>query len=129
MNRDKFTALVEQAIRQLPDEFAEKLENVEIVVSDAPSSYQLRRMKMDTGSTLLGLYEGVPRTKRGAHYNMVTPDIITIFQKSIEAVCKSNNSIAQEVSRVLFHELAHHFGFSDAELKELARRKRKPQIG
>jgi predicted Zn-dependent protease with MMP-like domain len=128
MERNKFKMLVERAIEQLPAEFAARLENVEIVVSDAPSAYQLRKMKMDGGSTLLGLYEGVPLTKRGVHYNMVPPDKITLFQKPIEAVCNSAGEIAKEVTQVLFHELAHHFGLSDAELREIAR-KRNSKIG
>ena len=129
MDRDRFVRLVERAITQLPIEFAEKLENVEIVVNDAPSAEQRRKMKIDAGSTLLGLYEDVPLTRRGVHYNMVPPDKITIFQEPIEAVCHSDSEIARETAQVLFHELAHHFGFSDAELREIARKKQKPLTG
>ena len=129
MDRNKFVKLVERAIEQLPEEFAEKLENVEIVVSDAPSAYQLRRMKMNADSTLLGLYQGVPLTRRGIRYNMVPPDKITLFQKPIETFCRSDGEIAREVTRVLFHELAHHFGLSDAELREIARKKKNQKIG
>jgi len=68
---------------------------------------------------LLGLYEGVPLTKRGAHYGMVPPDKITIFQKPIEAMCKNGDAIVQEIQRVVRHEIAHHFGIGEAKLRQI----------
>jgi predicted Zn-dependent protease with MMP-like domain len=95
------------------------LENVAILVDDWPTRYQLSKAGLGQGQTLLGLYEGVPLTKRGVHYSMVQPDKITIFQKPIEAKCKNGDSILQEIQRVVWHEIAHHFGIGEARLRQI----------
>lgn len=124
MERQRFEELVAQAVDDLPDEFLEQLENVDIVVQDSPSRAQLARA--GRGMTLLGLYEGVPHTRRTRGYNMALPDKIVIFQRPIEARCRSDKEIADQVRRVVEHEIAHHFGLDDDELRRLeARRKRK----
>ena len=119
MERERFEALVERAVLGLPEELRERLENIDIVVAPAPTATQRRKAGLPRGVTLLGLYEGVPLTRRGAHYGMVLPDMITIFQKPIEAMCRSDAEIVREVSAVVHHEIAHHFGISDARLREL----------
>ena len=103
----------------LPEWFLERLENVDIVVEDYPTPDQLLYMGLEQGETLLGLYEGVPRTERGWHYGLVPPDKITIFKRSIEAKCHYGGSISAEIQQVVKHEIAHHFGISDARLKQL----------
>ena len=88
MNREKFEWLVARAVDSLPSEFLSKLENIDAVVEDWPTQGQLARAGLRRGETLLGLYEGVPLTKRGRHYGLVPPDKITIFQKPIDAKCR-----------------------------------------
>jgi len=73
--------------------------------------------------TLLGLYEGVPKTRRGRHYGLVPPDKITIFQKPIEAICRDDSQITAEIQKVVKHEIAHHFGISDARLSQIEKGK------
>jgi predicted Zn-dependent protease with MMP-like domain len=119
MRRDRFERLVAQAVEELPEEFLNRLENVDVVVEDRPTVAQLARAGVRRGETLLGLYEGVPQTRRGRHYGMVLPDKITIFQAPLEARCRSEEDVSAEIRRVLQHEIAHHFGISDARLKEL----------
>jgi predicted Zn-dependent protease with MMP-like domain len=123
MNREKFEELVAQAIETLPQEFIDRLENVVVVTEDYPSPAQLTRAGLRHGHTLLGLYEGVPLTRRGRHYGLVPPDKITIFQKPIEARCRDNAEITAEVQRVVQHEIAHHFGIGDARLEQIERAK------
>ena len=103
----------------MPDEFAEQLDNVAIVVEDRPTRAQLTKAEIESGHTLLGLYEGVPLTERSHDYGMVLPDKITIFQKPIEDSCTSADEIVQAVREVVLHEIAHHFGISDERLDEL----------
>ena len=110
-----------KAIDGLPREFAERLDNVAILVDDYPSRWQLRKSRVPPGSTLLGLYEGVPRTRRGHEYGMVLPDKITIFQKPIEAAARNDEAVVRTIRRVVLHEIAHHFGISDARLREIDR--------
>ena len=119
MNRERFEWLVASAVETLPDEFLERLENVVVVVEDYPTATQTVKARVRQGSTLLGLYEGVPLTKRGRHYGMVTPDKITIFQKPIEANCRNEDEITAEIQRVVQHEIAHHFGSDEATLKQI----------
>jgi predicted Zn-dependent protease with MMP-like domain len=121
MDSNDFEKLVAKAIDSLPDEFQERMENIDIVVADAPTSAQLRHSGLKKNETLLGLYEGVPLTQRTGGYSYVAPDKITIFQKPIESVCRSNAQIVTEVQRVVKHEIAHHFGIDDDRLDELGR--------
>jgi predicted Zn-dependent protease with MMP-like domain len=124
MDKDVFKRLVEQAINNLPEEFLSKLDNVDVVVQDYPNHSQLTKARLKGGYTLLGLYQGVPQTKRGVHYGLVLPDKITLFQKPIEARCRSDFEIMNEISRVLKHEIAHHFGISDERLLQIEREKK-----
>jgi len=119
MNRDEFEWLVARAVNSLPEEFRTKLENIDVVVEDWPTQDQLNSARLRRGQTLLGLYEGVPLTKRSRHYGLVLPDKITIFQKPIEAECKDEAEITAEIQRVVRHEIAHHFGIGDARLEQL----------
>ncbi|MFH1382906.1 MAG: metallopeptidase family protein [Chloroflexota bacterium] len=119
MDRERFSELVAQAVEGLPEELAAMMENVDVVVEDHPTISQMRRMGMDRHHTLLGLYEGVPRTRRGSGYGLVLPDKITIFQQTIEAICHGDDEIKARIQSVVKHEIAHHFGISDARLKEL----------
>jgi len=119
MERERFEWLVAKAIETLPDEFLTKLENIDVVVEDYPSRGQLASVGLKRSQTLLGLYEGVPLTKRSTHYGLVPPDKITIFQKPIEAKCRYNAEITAEIQRVVKHEIAHHFGIDDARLAQI----------
>jgi predicted Zn-dependent protease with MMP-like domain len=119
MENEKFEQLVVRAIESLPEEFRERMDNVDVVVADAPTLKQLSKMERKRGETLLGLYEGVPLTERTHGYGFIVPDIITIFQRPIEEMCKNDTEIIAEVQKVVRHEIAHHFGISDDRLHEL----------
>ena len=82
----------------------------------------MQKSKIGHRYSLLGLYEGVPQTRRGRSYGLVPPDKITIFKRPIEARCRNDGEIAAEVQRVLRHEIAHHFGIGDARLRQIERR-------
>jgi len=119
MDRERFEWLVTRAVQALPEEFVARLENIDVVVEDWPTVEQLTRAGLRQGQTLLGLYEGVPLTKRGGHYGLVPPDKITIFRKPIEAKCRYDAEITAEIQRVVKHEIAHHFGIGDARLEQI----------
>jgi predicted Zn-dependent protease with MMP-like domain len=124
MQRDKFEALVARAIDNLPPEFRQKLENVDIVVENWPTSRQLGQSKHSHPAQLLGLYQGVPQTRRGRGYGLVLPDKISIFQKPIEAYCRFNHEIEATIEEVVRHEIAHHFGLDDKTLRQIESGKR-----
>ena len=123
MEKQKFEAIVFRAIEALPAEFQSKLENVDVMIEDWPSSNQISRLGLRYKTQLLGLYEGVPQTKRDSGYNLVPPDKITIFQKPIELKCRSDKEIEMEIGRVVYHEIAHHFGIGDAALYKIESQK------
>ena len=123
MDRESFIWLVTKAVESLPDEFQAKLENIDVVVEDQPTSRQLAEVGLKRDRTLLGLYEGVPLTDRGRNYGLVVPDKITIFQKPIEAECRNEAEITSEIQSVVRHEIAHHFGISDTRLRQLEKGK------
>jgi predicted Zn-dependent protease with MMP-like domain len=121
MQREKFEALVARAIDNLPPEFQRKLENVDIVVEDWPTLRQLRQFKHSHPSQLLGLYQGVPQTRRGRGYGLVLPDKISIFQRPIEAQCRfgEEEEIGAKIGEVVRHEIAHHFGLDEETLRKI----------
>jgi predicted Zn-dependent protease with MMP-like domain len=121
MDREKFEELVDKAVKNLPEEFLDRLDNIDVLVEDQPTVSQLRKSRLKANQTLLGLYEGVPQTRRTSNYGMVLPDKITIFQKTIEAKCRNDGEITAEIERVVKHEIAHHFGISDDRLHELGK--------
>ena len=118
--RAQFEDLVVEAIDGLPDDILRLLDNVEIVVADAPSAAQLAEAGvLDKDELLLGLYEGIPLTDRTSGYGMVLPDKISLFQGALESVCPDAETLRREVRVTVIHELAHHFGISDRRLREL----------
>lgn len=127
MTQEKFEKLVNEEIRTIPKRFLEKLSNVDIVIEDESTPYQLKKLRTRRSSIILGLYEGVPQTKRW-HYSQVLPDKITIFKKPIERMAHSEKEIREIVKNTVWHEIAHHFGMDERRIREAEyqRRKLKP---
>jgi predicted Zn-dependent protease with MMP-like domain len=114
MDSEEFEQLVTEALKDLPTFFKEKMDNVELVIEDWPDPDYFK------GRLLLGLYQGVPKTKRGAGYTLVLPDKITIFKGPIELVSRGDKEAVKNlVINTVQHEIAHHFGMSDSRLREL----------
>src|SRR3954465_12357036 len=114
LRRARFARLVARALDELPREFAERMRNIQVVVDDEPSDEQ----RPKDGSELLGLYEGVPLTGRGA-MEPYLPDRISIFRRPIERMTSSPKRQAKIVRDTVVHEIAHHFGISAPRLPEL----------
>ena len=117
MDDNKFKQLVSEALDSLPKEFAEKLNNVSVSVDDFPTPYQQIKAKIPPQSLLLGLYEGVPQTKRGIYYSNI-PDKITIFKNAILQICQTDEQVRVQVRSTVIHEIGHHFGLSEADLRK-----------
>ena len=110
----------------LPKEIREKMENVAICVAQNPSQLDLEKAGTRINNTLLGLYQGFPRTVWGR--NRISgrlPDKITIFQNSIEKLAKTEEDVKELVRIVVWHEIAHHFGFNEKEVRKLEAKWRK----
>lgn len=112
--------MVVRALEEIPKEFRDKFENIDIVLEDAPNMDTVKALGLGSKGRLLGLYQGVPLKDRTHYYGMVMPDKITLYMANIEYSCRRTGSdIYQEVRHVLEHEIAHHFGITDKRLEDL----------
>ncbi|MCU1656801.1 MAG: hypothetical protein JWO57_1457 [Pseudonocardiales bacterium] len=108
VEKERFEAMVGEALDGLPPELGRLMRNVAVTVNH------------DAGPPgLLGLYRGVPLTRRTSHYAGVLPDQITIFRRAICAICHTDSEVVEQVRRTVVHEVGHHFGIGDAHLREL----------
>jgi len=105
MKREDFETLVLEELERIPEEFRRKMQNVEILVEPQSSP-----------SSVLGLYQGIPFSKRGIYYSAVLPDKIVLYQKPIESMCRTREDIKRAVREVIVHEIGHYFGLSENDL-------------
>lgn len=124
MRTAAFDALVERAFQRIPARFRRKLQNVALVVEEEPSLRQLAAAGVAPGGTLLGLYEGRPLAVRSVSEGFHLPDRITIFQRPHERLARDREHLERLVEQTLWHEIAHHFGMSEAEVRAAERRRR-----
>jgi predicted Zn-dependent protease with MMP-like domain len=110
--------MVREALDALPAEFSARLNNLAIVVEDEPRRRDSAEARAN-GGLLLGLYRGVPLTARTSAYNLVPPDRIVVFQRALESLARDEDHLRLLVQHTVVHEVAHHFGISDARLREL----------
>jgi len=122
MDDNDFEYLVERAIESIPEEFKQRLDNVSIVIADWPSRYQIS--KVGGKGFLLGLYEGVPQTKRGRYgVGGVLPDKITIFKIPILRISRTIDDVINQVRETVIHEVGHHFGLGEKEIRKAVRQR------
>lgn len=110
MELEAFEAVINEAVGMVPKHIRAKMENVAFVVDDQHLG------------NLLGLYHGIPLTRRGPGYSGVLPDKITIFQRTIEATAGADSErLRKLIIEVVHHEIAHYFGFSESEVRKWER--------
>src|SRR5829696_4316737 len=119
VSKKEFEKLVEEAISDVPEPFADFLEEVPIEIHTRPSVKLLREMGMEEDELLMGLYRGVDRTRRSVEDSGRLPDVIYIFQEDHELVCDSRRQLIDEVRITVLHEIGHHFGMSEDDLARL----------
>lgn len=112
----RFARLVREALAELPPPFAQRLENVAVLIADRPSPAQLRALGLRPGETLFGLYEGTPLGERGTGYHLALPDRITSYREPILAACSTTQEMKEQIRLTVIHELGHYFGLGDDEL-------------
>ncbi len=110
VNRARFEELVAEAMDSLPDWVLDRLENVEIMVEDRPPRGE---------PNLLGLYHGIPLTKRDGGYAGVLPDTITLYRSTIERAARDEDDLRGIIAHTVEHEVAHFFGISDDRLRDM----------
>ena len=117
MKREDFVKVAEETLDSLPEEFRSRIQNVAILVEDSPPNQspqpgQRKRL-------LLGIFHGVPATKRSVFNLPAGPDHIVLYQKNIEAVCSSEAEVRHQIRQTLIHELGHYFGMTEEQLKDV----------
>ena len=118
MKREQFVKVVEEALDSLPQEFRSRIKNVAILVEDFPPNQsspqpgQQRRL-------LLGIFHGVPATKKSVFDLPTGPAHIVLYQKNIEAVCSNEVEVRQQIRLTLMHELGHYFGMTEEQLRDV----------
>ena len=116
---EEFDQLISRAIDELPQEYITNLNNVVITYADEPTPEQSKKQGIRSGQLLLGLYEGIPLTRRGAGYNLVIPDKITLFKNSILQMSHDESSFYKQIKHTLWHEIAHFYGLDHSRIKQL----------
>jgi predicted Zn-dependent protease with MMP-like domain len=118
MRRRDFERLVLRALEELPEQFGDALENIDVQVRWRPTAGELRRAGIRRGS-LFGLYVGVPLPLRGHGYSMTLPDAIVVYQQTHERYCHSEAEIVEQVRQTVLHEIGHYLGIDEDRLQEL----------
>lgn len=120
MSDEDFEKLVADGLDAIPKEFIDKIKNVAVTIADFPTQKQLEKVKARPGSTLFGLYEGIPQTERG-NYSGVLPDKITIFKVPLVCMSEDEDDLRERVKHTVWHEIAHHFGLDHDRIHKLER--------
>jgi predicted Zn-dependent protease with MMP-like domain len=119
MRREAFEQLVEEALEQIPEEFTALFDNITVQVQDRAPQDVHKQTGTSPHSLILGIYHGVPLKHRGPFYGNTPPDVITIYQKSIEDICISDEDIKNKIKEVVLHEVGHYFGLKEKDLKDI----------
>lgn len=118
MTRERFRALVVDALDDIPEPFRRRLDNVEIVVEDEPAPAVLRELGLDPRrDVLFGLYEGVPPSQRSWLDAPPLPDRIAIYYRPLVREFRTPGAIRREIRKTIIHEVGHHFGLDDADIE------------
>lgn len=117
MTIEEVEEIVDDVVKDLPEEFAKALDNVGLVVEPWPTSEEFESIKAHPSNTLLfGLYHGVPKTKRYSNYSSL-PDKITIYAGPILMISKDLDDAKIRIKNTVLHEIGHHFGMTDDQLR------------
>lgn len=116
---EQFEQLINESMDELPQEYIKRLNNIAVVYEDEPTSEQRQKLRLRCDQSLFGLYEGVPLTKRGAGYNLVLPDKITIFKYPMLHIANNLGELKKQVKHTLWHEIAHYYGLDHDRIHAL----------
>ena len=119
MTREEFETVAQEVFDSLPNPFGQAIENVQIVIEDVPDVHVMHKTRIQSPSMLLGLYEGIPLNKRGSTYGAypTVPDKITLYQRNIELIARTDTVLRAKIRDVLIHEIAHYFGMNEEEVR------------
>ena len=119
MERERFEQLVEKALAEIPKKFRKLLDNLAVIVEEEPRKDIYKNTRTSPLAKILGTYHGIPFKHRGPFYGNYPPDMIVIYQKTIEETCTSEEDIQKKIREVVFHEVGHYFGLTEEELRDI----------
>jgi predicted Zn-dependent protease with MMP-like domain len=119
LNDKEFDRIVKAAIRRIPEEIRQHLQNIVISVQKQPSAEILEEMGMDPDEELLGVFQGTAQTERSVAEPPLFPDAILLFQEPLERMCETAEELEEEIEITIVHEIAHALGMSEERLYEL----------
>ena len=115
---DQFQDLINQALEELPGEHVKNIDNVAILYEDMPTEQQIADAGLHQNQTLLGLYEGVPLTKRQG-MTRTLPDKITLFKQPLQWHANTLEELKEEIKHTVWHEVAHYYGLDHDKIRDL----------
>src|ERR1035441_10627564 len=114
MERQAFAKVMQEVLDSLPEEFRDRISNVAVLVEDFPPG---QTPSHHPKKLLLGLFHGVPMTKKSVFDLRTGPDYVVLYQKNIEAVCSTEAAIREQIRRTVIHEFGHYFGMDEEQLR------------
>jgi len=121
MRREQFVKVVEEELDRLPERFRARVQNLAVLVEDVPEEQAARRRprSLPPRRLVLGVFRGVPATRKSVFDLPSGPDTIVLYQQNIEAVCGSEEEIREQIRLTLIHELGHYFGMDEEQLRDV----------
>ena len=119
VSKAQFSKLVERALAELPEQFANFLEEVPVEIRDRSTPKQRKGAGLGRDELLLGLYHGRPLTERSVEHSGTMPDVIYVFQEDVEQASDTEDELVEQVRITVLHEIGHHFGLDEDDLDEL----------
>ena len=119
ISNDRFEELVQEALDDIPEPIATHMENVSVTVEAHAPSEIYRKLNLSRSAVVFGYYHGVPLPRRTRYYGGVLPDYIAIYREPIVAAAATEDEVITHVVRTVVHEIGHHFGFTDKQLRAL----------
>jgi predicted Zn-dependent protease with MMP-like domain len=122
LSEDDFLALVDEALDSIPPQFEPYMEGLSVEVQPMPTREVLDAVGLSDPRSLLGYYHGVPLPDRSVSHSLTMPDVIIIYQRNIERICRTRAQAVRQIRKTVLHEVGHHFGMDEDELDNLGYR-------
>lgn len=122
LSTDEFLELVKEALEDIPEPLAHYMRDVAVDIEPVPDAETCERLGLRDLRALLGLYHGTPLTGRSVQDSGRLPDRITVYQRNIECLCRTRRQMIRQIRKTVFHEVGHHFGLDEEDLRELGYR-------
>jgi len=118
--RERFDALFEDVLAELPQSLHELIEQTPVIVEDEPDAKLLAELEIERDDVLCGLHTGVPLTERSVEHGVEPPEYIHLFRDGIVHVAggwRDVEAVREQIRITLLHEIGHHYGMDEDDLE------------